>query len=161
EQGKYSAALEWLNKGLEVAQNISDKVRMIEIFWRKGQVFYSQGNYSEANVNAGLAVDLAAHLRSPLLSNLALTLRGKVCRAQGADGMASESFAQAIEAAEYLRDQVAGGEKEQELFFEDELAPYQEMVSMLCQGNNGQEALKYAERAKARVLLDVLRNGRI
>lgn len=35
------------------------------------------------------------------------------------------------------------------------------MVSLLIDQNNPLEALKYAERAKGRVLLDVLRNGRI
>ena len=35
------------------------------------------------------------------------------------------------------------------------------MVSLLVQANKAEEAIEYAERAKGRVLLDVLRNGRI
>jgi CHAT domain-containing protein/tetratricopeptide (TPR) repeat protein len=161
EEGKYDAALGWLDKGWSLAEKIGDKVRMMEIRWRKGQVFYSLREYAKADVNSGVAAELATKLHSPLLSYLALTLRGKIFRAQGVDDLAAECFSKAIEAAEFLRDQVAGGEREQEIFFEDELLPYHEMVSMLGQANHVEEALRYAERAKARVLLDVLRNGRI
>ena len=79
----------------------------------------------------------------------------------GGHGAAARSFSQAIEAIEHLRDQIAGAEREQQLFFEDKLGPYHEMVSLLVQANNAEEAIEYAERAKGRVLLDVLRNGRI
>ena len=98
------------------------------------------------------------------MTYLALTLLGKAHSAHSAEGehgAAVESFTHAIDAVEHMRDQIAGGEKEQQLFFEDKLSPYHEMVSELAQAENAGEALKYAERAKGRVLLDVLRNGRI
>ena len=44
---------------------------------------------------------------------------------------------------------------EQEQFFENKLSPYQGMTQLLIAQNNTGEALAYAERAKARVLLDV------
>ena len=66
----------------------------------------------------------------------------------------------ALAAVEHMRDQVAGGEKAQQLFFENKLTPYHEMASLLTHSNKAEDALAYAERAKGRVLLDVLRNGR-
>jgi CHAT domain-containing protein len=159
EQSKYQAALEWLDKAWLKAQTISDKIRMTELLWRKGQVFYSQGEYVKSSEMADRAAELATRLRLQLMTYLALTLKGKADQAQKATTRASDSFIQAIEAIEQMRAQVAGGEKEQQLFFEDKISPYHEMVSLLVQQNRLEEALKYAERAKGRVLLDVLRNG--
>src|SRR5262249_34552866 len=76
-------------------------------------------------------------------------------------GQARLSFDQAIATIETLRTQVAGGEQEQQRFFESKLSPYQAMVELLIAQNNPGEALIYAERAKARALLDVLSSGRV
>jgi CHAT domain-containing protein len=160
-QGDYAGASACFDKALSLAQRIEDKIRITELFWRKGQVFYSQGDYARSSAAANSAADLARQLRSPLMNYLALTLKGKAYRAQNEDALASESFTQGIEAVEHMRDQIAGAEKEQQLFFENRISPYLEMVSMLIQQGKAEEALKYAERAKGRVLLDVFRNGRI
>lgn len=161
EQGRYQAALEWLDKAWSKAQTTGDKIRMTELLWRKGQVFYSQGDFARSSALASDAANLAMQLRLPVMTYLSLTLKGKAYSAQKSYGLASVSFGQAIEAIEQMRSQVAGAEKEQQIFFEDKVSPYHEMVSLLIQQNNLEEALKYAERARARVLLDVLRNGRI
>jgi CHAT domain-containing protein/tetratricopeptide (TPR) repeat protein len=160
-QGDYPAALKWFETAWSRAETIGDKVRMTEVVWREGQVFYSQGEYSKSTAAAQRAADLATRLSSPLLTYLALTLEGKAQRAQNSNGEAGDSFNKAIEAAEYMRGQIAGAEKEQQLFFENKISPYHEMVSLLIGQDQREDALSYAERAKARVLLDVLRNGRI
>jgi len=160
-QSHYAEAADWFDKALSLAQTIGDKIRTTELLWRKGQVFYSQGDYARSSAAANSAADLARQVRSPLMNYLALTLKGKAYRAQNEKALASESFTRAIEAVEHMRDQIAGAEKEQQLFFENRISPYLEMVSMLIQQGKAEEALKYAERAKSRVLLDVLRNGRI
>ncbi|HEV2828380.1 MAG TPA: CHAT domain-containing protein, partial [Pyrinomonadaceae bacterium] len=61
---------------------------------------------------------------------------------------------------EKLRTQVAGSERDRELSFESKTAPYLEMVKLLIEGNDLAGAFLYAERAKGRMLLDVLRYGR-
>jgi CHAT domain-containing protein len=161
QKGKYPEALEWFDKAWILAQTLGDKIRMTELLWRKGQVYYSLGDYTKASGLADSAADLATKLRLPIMSYLALTLKGKAQRALKEVDLASESFLKSIQEVEHLRGLVAGGEKEQQLFFEDKLTPYHEMLSLLVEQNNSIEALKYAERSKARVLLDVLRNGRV
>jgi CHAT domain-containing protein/Tfp pilus assembly protein PilF len=161
EQANYSAALEWFDNALSLAQTTADKIRMAELLWRKGQVFYAQREYGKSSELANSAAEIATKLRLPILTHLTLTLKGKAYHAQGADELAAKSFVQAIEEAERMRAQIAGGGKEQQLFFEDKTSPYHEMVSLLVRKKNAEEALKYAERAKGRVLLDVLRNGRV
>src|SRR6185436_8943320 len=78
----------------------------------------------------------------------------------GRQDQARQAFDEAIDAIETVRGQLAGNEQQQEQCFENKLAPYQAMVELLIAENKNSEALAYAERAKARMLLDVLRSGR-
>src|SRR5262249_22071049 len=52
-------------------------------------------------------------------------------------------------------------EQEQQRFFESKISPYLEMVNLLVNQNKPIEALTFAERAKARVLLDALQAGHV
>jgi len=160
-QGNYSLALESFVKASELAEAVGDKVRLTELRWRKGQVLYSQCDFERSCAAANSAADLAKQLRSPLMTYFALTLKGQSYRALKNDAEAARSFIGAIDSVERMRDQIAGSEKEQQLFFEKRISPYHEMVSMLVEQQRPGEALGYAEHAKGRVLLDVLRGGRV
>ncbi len=67
----------------------------------------------------------------------------------------------AIDTIETIRNQVAGREQDSQRFFENKVSPYLAMAELLVHENNAGEALTFAERAKSRVLLDVLRSGRV
>jgi CHAT domain-containing protein len=71
---------------------------------------------------------------------------------------ARASFLEAISAVESIK--LSGGEDEKENFFHEKAIPYHGMVRLLIEEGNTFAALQYAERAKARLLLDVLRGGR-
>jgi CHAT domain-containing protein len=71
---------------------------------------------------------------------------------------ARAAFLGAISAVESIK--LSGSEDERDNFFHQKTYPYQGMVSLLLQENRPFEALQYAERAKARLLVDVLRSGR-
>ena len=73
---------------------------------------------------------------------------------------AVDAYEQAIDAIEAVRSQVAGGDQEREQFFAQEIAPYHEMISLLVRQNKPEQALAMAERASARVLLDIASGGR-
>jgi CHAT domain-containing protein len=73
---------------------------------------------------------------------------------------ASESLRNAIDTIEHLRTMVAGSEREQQIFLQERIEPYYAMIELSHLQNNNHEALAYAERAKARVLMDVLQSGR-
>ena len=55
---------------------------------------------------------------------------------------------------------MGGGEQDQQRSFENRLLPYRGMVELSVEQNNEADALMYAERARGRVLLDVLQSGR-
>ncbi len=89
------------------------------------------------------------------------TIAGRALRDLNRPKEARIAFDEAIATIESLRAQVAGGERAEQLSFERRIAPYLETVKLLVAENNASEAFVYAERAKARVLLDVLRSGRV
>src|SRR5262249_46093937 len=68
---------------------------------------------------------------------------------------------EAIATLESLRGQVAGADQDRERYFESRVSPYQQMVSIALRDRKPAEALLYAERAKARVLAEVLERGRV
>jgi CHAT domain-containing protein len=93
----------------------------------------------------------------------ALTLNhvGNVYKAQGKKADAIAAYQRAIATIETHRTQVAGGEQEQQRFFEGKLSSYYSMVELLIEQNKLSGAFAYAERTKARALLDVLHSGRV
>jgi len=74
---------------------------------------------------------------------------------------ARQAYDEAIAATENIRAQVIGNELEQQRFFEKSIKPYYEIIALLIEQNKIDEAFAYAERAKARALLDVLQSGKI
>ena len=57
------------------------------------------------------------------------------------------------------RVKLSGGEDERENFFHEKCGPYLGMARLLIRDGKPFEALQYSERAKARLLLDVLRGA--
>jgi CHAT domain-containing protein len=90
-----------------------------------------------------------------------LNLLGQTNRALHNNDQAQQEFAESIAVIEQLRSQFAGTERDQELSFENKTTPYLEMVALLIEQKHFAEAFVYAERVKGRMLLDVLRNGRV
>ena len=159
-QGDYARALEYHRKSLTLSEELDDRGGMSVSLNSIGRVYDLQGRYAQAVEAAERAASLAG--QTGYLEGLwrALTTAGKAYRALGRPERARQAFADAISTIEKLRGQVVGGEQDQQRFFENKLAPYSQMVALLIAQDRPAEALAYAERAKGRVLLDVLRNGR-
>jgi tetratricopeptide (TPR) repeat protein len=160
-QGKYDLASEYLKRGLSMAEQVGDQSEAAAILWHLGELHHSQGDDPKAIEMADRAAALAGRIDLPGISYLALTLKGKTYLALKQPALAQQSLQNAISMIEQLRSQVSGGEQEHQRFFQNRVAPYYEMINLFIAQNNPAQALAYAERAKARVLLDVLRNGRI
>lgn len=156
----FHGAIEALDKGLAIAKRLSDKTRQTEIIWRMAQVYYEMGNYSQSAALAESAVALARASRLSKLLYLATTTLGESYASQKKVEIAIGTLTQAVEEVEALRDQVAGREEERQVFFESKVTPYQALMDLLIQQGRSFDALLYAERAKGRILLDVLSGGR-
>lgn len=159
-KGDYVRASEWLNKSLARAKQIGSPVRVVESLWRQAQVRYGVGDYPGAINLAGEALNLAQRHRIIKHSYLVLTTLGSAHRAAKNYEQAYDALRRAIEIVEQLRDGAAGGDEGRRKFLENSLAPYHEMFLLLLEQNRVGEAFEYAERAKGRVLIDVLRGGK-
>jgi CHAT domain-containing protein/tetratricopeptide (TPR) repeat protein len=163
-QNKYKESLDAFDRALESARRTDDKTRIAELLWRKSDVQLAEGDVSNSIQNATDAIKLAEQLSLPNVRYLALANLGKAYRAEGQVDLAMQTFKKATSQIEEMRGAVAGLENERQLFFEDKVVPYHEMVDMLVGSNkeeSNQQALIVAESAKARVLLDVFSAGRI
>ena len=159
-QGRPAQALEYFARALSLRETIGDKLGIAQSLNSIAHVHHDSGDYAKAIEFAERAASLARDIGNRETLWNARTLAGKSYRALNRFAPAREAFAEAITTIEALRFQVAGGERDQEQFFENKVAPYHAMAELLVAQNNASEALNYTERARARVLLDVLRNGR-
>jgi CHAT domain-containing protein len=159
-KGDHAAAMRALDESLLLAKEIDDQTRIAELLWRKAEVFFDMGNYGEAARLSEESLKIARRLRFANLSFLTTTLWGKALLKQKNHDLAFEVLSQAIEQTEEMRDRVAGQEQEQQLFFENKVAPYHALIEMSIERDKPYDALLYAERAKGRVLHAILAGGK-
>lgn len=160
-QANYDLALKTYQHGLALAEQIGTKDLLSQALGHVGETYYSLGDFERALQYAERAGEVGRQIGSPESLWYARALAGKALSATHRLDEARNAFEEAIAVIESIRAQLAGNEQQQEQFFENKLSPYQGMVRLLIAQNNTGEALAYAERAKARVLLDVLQSGRV
>lgn len=156
----FAGALEALNQSLVIAKDIKDKTRQTELLWRTAQAYYEMENYTQSVALAANAVALARASHLPKLAYLATTTLGQSYAAQRKIELATDTLKQAVEQIEMMREQVAGSELESQLFLENKVASYHSLVDLFIKQDKPLDALLFAERAKGRVLLDVLSGGK-
>jgi CHAT domain-containing protein len=160
-QGDYPKALESFQRSLKVNEETGNKMLMDHLLGDMGDTYYAQGNYGEALKFEERSAEMARRLGNPEDLWYARMMSGRSYLALGQNVQARQALEEAITTIENMRTQVAGGELEEESFFENKVVPYHAMAELLISQNKLFEALLYAERAKARVLLDVLQSGKV
>jgi CHAT domain-containing protein/predicted negative regulator of RcsB-dependent stress response len=159
-QGRLTQALESYENSLDLFEEDDLRPDIAVTLNRMGDVYYKLGNYDRAIDFCRRAADLAKGLDNPPDLAVILTTLGTAYLAAGKHDQAQQALIEAISNIEMLRTHVAGTVEDQERFFEGKVNPYHAMVDLLIRQHNVTEALNYAERAKGRVLFDLLRNGR-
>ncbi len=158
-QHDYAHAFEFFQKSLAMARDIG--VKDPATFDNLARVYEALGNHGKALEFAEQAANTArAGDQNEALWHARLT-GGQVYLSLNQPDQARQAFAEAIRTIDALRNEVPGGESEVEEYFESKVAPYTAMIGLFVAENNAPEALAYAERAKGRVVLEVLRSGRI
>lgn len=159
QQGDLSRAEEHFRRALDLYEKIQANEGIASALINLANVRAALGDNVQSLTYAVRAADLSRRIGSPdtLWSALVTTGRGE--RTRGDKIAARRAFDESIQVIESMRTHVAGGEEDREIFFADKVSPYYEMIDMLVGAGQADEAFAYAERAKARVLLDVLRNN--
>ena len=159
-KGDYAQTLVYAQKALVPAEALGLNEMQAQIFYNIGEANLRLGQYQAASEYATRAASLAAQTGIPDILWKAKTIAGSAHLALNQPQLARQHFLESIETVEKLRKLVAGGEREQQRYFETKVDPYQGMVQLLLAQHDTAQALSYAERAKGRVLLDVLSSGR-
>jgi CHAT domain-containing protein/uncharacterized protein HemY len=160
-QGDYAQALEYHQRSLALREAIGDKSGIAITLQNMGEVYDKQGAYAKALETASRAATLARENGANATLWKVRFIAGAAHRALRESDQARLAFEEAISIIETLRATVAGGAGEQQRFFESKVSPYHALVDLLTREGRLAEALSVAERAKARVLLDVFQTGRV
>jgi len=160
-QGDYEQALEYYRRSLALREELDDKTGISIVLSNMGGIHAEQGRHSQALDFAERAGALAQRIGAFEVLWQARLTAGVAYRALKQPARARQAFDDAIHTIETMRAQVAGYEQAQQRFFESKVSPYYAMVELLAAQNQIAQALSFAERARARALLDVLRSGRI
>jgi CHAT domain-containing protein/Tfp pilus assembly protein PilF len=163
QQGKYDEALDFLRQGLKQreTQRAGNAAEIVRSLTNISRVLLKQGKYDEALRTATEAAEKARLIDNPALLWPIQFVIGSAHLERREPELARGAFEDSIKTVESLRLLVAGGEQEQQRFFEGKVSPYHAMARLLAAQGRHAEALAYAERAKARVLLDTLQSGRV
>ena len=160
-QGDHAQATAHYLRGLALREELGDKKGISQLLNDLALVSQMRGDHTRALEQAGRAAAVAQQIGSNETLWEALSIEGVSYRALGQPEAAVRSFRASIAAVEAMRSGVAGGEQEQQRFFEGKLSPYHVLIELLLDRGDVAGALDYAENAKARSLLDVIRRGRL
>lgn len=160
-QSDYAQALAYFQKSLALREALGNKNGIAVSLSNVAKVHQKQGRHAQALDFAERAATLARQIGETEVLWRARLMSGTVYRALHQPASARLALEEAIVTVETLRTSVAGGEENQQRFFATRIAPYHAMMDSLHAEGNALEALRLAERAKSRVLLDVLQHGRV
>lgn len=161
EQGDHKKALEYYQQSLAIREKLDDQAGMAFVLNHIGYLHYLQGDYEQALQITKRTIDISTRLASPELLWRSYELAGRAHTSLKQFDEAEKVLISSINTVEQMRYRVGGGELARQRFFEDKVLPYMAMVELAFSRNRPVDALTYGELAKARTLLDVLRNGRI
>ena len=149
-------------RALEIAEATGDKRRQTSVLSSLGELYRVEGHdLPKALDCAERASALARATGEPAFIWRSRTLDGKLRRALGQPAEARAAFGEAIAAIEDARGHLTGNDEGAAVFLEDKLDPYRQTVALLVEENHPMEALAMAERAKARVLVEILRGPKL
>ena len=160
-RGELDRAIECWTTSLRLHEEVGNRQGMANIAMQLSRVASRQGDHTRALEGAERALVLTRATSGRSTIRNALVRVGQARQALGQRAQAREAFEEAVTIAESLRDDTAGGESERQVAFEQNVAPYQALVALHAEEDRPTDALLMAERAKARVLLDVLNQGRV
>jgi CHAT domain-containing protein/Flp pilus assembly protein TadD len=161
DQGNYRQSLDYFQKSLSIREALGAKVGIAQSLHSLGKSHFYLGDYAEALSFDDRSTAIARQIGEQEIVWYSRTTAGMTLRALGQFEQAHQALSEAIAAIEAMRKEVFAGEEEQQLFFTERIAPYQEMVGLLVAEKHTTEALGYAEQVKGRMLLDVLQGGKV
>lgn len=159
-RGLYAEADAAYRKSLELAEGQESRIGEAEALEALAGLDLVRQEPGPALEKAGRATAIATDLGERELFWRVRTLAGRALRSLGKREEARAALAEAVATIEQVREAVPGEDLTRQRFLSSRLHPYQEMIGLLAESGDREEALKYAESAKSRALLEIVRSGR-
>ncbi|HEY7545762.1 MAG TPA: CHAT domain-containing protein, partial [Blastocatellia bacterium] len=159
-QGDYAKAQDVLERALALHEKAGYKQKIITALCKLALLHSLQNHPKEALSFAERASALARETGLNESLWFALASKGQSLCALNRIDEGRKAMDESIGIIESLRAETAGSEVDRSSFFENKISVYHAIIELLIGQNKPGEALAYAERAKARVLLDTLQSGR-
>jgi len=157
--GNLPQAAQNYERALAIADKVSAREITATILVSAARLHLANGEREAATAKINRAVEIASPLGLREILWEAQMLAGEIALAGGDKIRARQNFETSIKIIEESRLLIAGGERERQQFFESKTKPYHALVELLIGEKKFEEAFTYAERAKARILLEVVQNG--
>ena len=152
-------AREKLNAAVEAAARLGNEGLKAEIQILLAELDNNDGRYDEALALVQPGIEYGRRESDPLVLGRADEVAGVALRGLGRLPEAEAAAAEAIRAAEQQRRELPAEGQALARFLGGQAAFYQLMVQIQLDRHRPDLALAWAERSKARVLLDVLQSG--
>jgi len=148
-------------RALTLAEAIGNDGGALDALVRSADIALALGDAATARRLAERAVGLEERLGSLVGAQEANAVLGDALVAIGERSEARRAYGASIEASLQQREHLAGGAIELQRFFEQRLRPFHGLLAVLVEEGLLEEALAVAEKARARVLNDVVRGGHV
>ncbi|MBI4910607.1 MAG: CHAT domain-containing protein [Acidobacteria bacterium] len=159
--GKFAEADSTFEKAIAAAQKGGQRLYLGGVQVGLARLRLLERKPVESLAAARRAIEIAVQLDQPDLHSFSAMAAGEALRALGRGDEARQAFEEAIAKVELRREEVAGGEQQRQSYLEGHLDAYHHLIGLLLEQGRPDLAFSAAERTKARVLLDVLGQGRI
>jgi CHAT domain-containing protein len=160
QRKQFEPAASELANSLRLAEKIKDVDTAARSRLLLANLHLLRKEYTEALELAEKARAFAAQASDGEMLWLAQYFRGTALKELHRPAEAFAALSEAVNQVENLRNQFSGNESSIQLYGEDKVDAYHAMMEFLLAEHKPDEALGYAERAKARVLLSILQHGR-
>jgi CHAT domain-containing protein/Tfp pilus assembly protein PilF len=157
--GRLEGAVDYLSQSLAIREAVNDRPGVAESLIMLGELALDRRDPGAALDLTNRATRLASEIGARESFWQGRLVAGKAHQVLGAGAPARAAYEDAIDTIEALRVEVTSAGRDRQRYFERKLEPYHRLVALLVAAHRLEEALAVAERARSRVLLDVLRDG--
>jgi CHAT domain-containing protein/Tfp pilus assembly protein PilF len=154
--GNFTQALAYYAEAFEIDQAIDNVLGQAYDLGNIGYIYYQLGDFQNALIyyEKQLNIPYIRDFKPVMIT--ALYGKGKVFKAQGKLSKALELYQQSITIIEQIRGNIKDQFSKMS-FLEDKLKVYKEIVLLLLEMGDSERALYYAEKAKSRTFLELLK----
>lgn len=158
-QGRHADALPLLREAGAIFEAQNDLFNLARTLRGTSNALAGTGDHEGARAAAARAIAISREIGDVEGEWQARALQAGALRNLSGAAHAVRELETAVALIESQRLRVAGGDEERRRYFEQASFPYHALIDLSIEAGRPFDALQYAERAKARVLLDVLANG--